>query len=338
MNLWNSKTIYRKILLILLALHFIGCFVLPLATMMRFTSSMNSLLDYIGMDKLPENITLFALLRLELAMDRASEGMIFAIIPIVNILVFPIHIFGKKRASYVGTLILWMVVILLEAPLYSAAGSITGYEGNPLGALLMVFSVAITILSIVGIIFEKKAQAGAGPSFHVDPEKMQKLKEHAGNAFQTSKAVVKHGAKVASKELPKVPGAVKDFIETAKNEQSSGSSAASSSVQKPIPQTGIITGMKGMFAGAQIPLNNGDVLIIGRDANNCHIILEGPTISSKHCTIQYDGMTGNYVVVDYSTNGTFVGNGGRLPANKKLALSPGTLISIGDGENTFQLG
>lgn len=338
MNLWNSKTIYRKILLVLLALHFIGCFALPLATMMRFASSMNSLLDYLGMEKLPENITLFTLLYLEFAMDRASEGMIFAMIPILNILSLPIHIFGKKRASYVGTLILWLFVIFLEAPLYSVAGSITDYEENPLGSLLMVFSVAIAILSIIGIIFEKKAQTGAGHSFHVDPEKMQKLKEHAGNAFQTSKAVVKHGAKVASKELPKVPGAVKDFIETAKNEQNSGNSSASSSAQKPIPQTGIVTGTKGMFAGAQIPLDNGDVLIIGSDAANCHIVLESSVISRKHCTIEYDGTTGNYAVTDYSTNGTFVGNGGRLPSNKKLMLAPGTVISIGNGENTFQLG
>ena len=93
-----------------------------------------------------------------------------------------------------------------------------------------------------------------------------------------------------------------------------------------------------MFAGAQIPIANGESVIIGRAVDSCHIILEGQAISRKHCTVQYDATTGNYIVTDYSANGTFLGNGSKLPPQKNIALTPGSLIWIGSADNTFQLG
>ena len=54
--------------------------------------------------------------------------------------------------------------------------------------------------------------------------------------------------------------------------------------------------------------------------------------------IQYNGTTGNYHVTDYSANGTFLGNGSKLPQQKSIALMPGSVIWIGNDENTFQLG
>lgn len=368
MELWNSKTKYRKIMIILLMLHLIGCFVLPLATMRGSAKSLNALLRYVGADELPKRMTLWGLIRLELAINRESEAMFFMAIMAGNLLSLPIHIFGKKRASYVGTLCIWLVLTVLEAPTLSVAGSISGYDGNPLGSLLIILGFAVIIVSIVGIACEKKASEAqtargtlpAKGSVKVNRETMEKIGNQAGSALNTLKAAVVRGAKSeAVTDVKRKLAGVKETITSGSGTNTGGSGTntggsgaiaggSGTNTGRPGANTGgsgritsangTITGVKGSFAGARIPMNSGEELIIGRNAEHCHIILEGPTVSSRHCTVQYDAATGYYNVVDYSTNGTFLKSGERLPLRKKMALAPGTILVIGNGENSFQLG
>lgn len=102
---------------------------------------------------------------------------------------------------------------------------------------------------------------------------------------------------------------------------------------------GSITGLTGMYAGQTIPLANREELIIGRDNANCNLIVDqnAEKVSRKHCGIAYIADSGNYQVVDYSSNGTSVDGGNRLVANMPTILQPGTVIALGSRENRFRL-
>lgn len=102
------------------------------------------------------------------------------------------------------------------------------------------------------------------------------------------------------------------------------------------PQTGTITGQKGMYAGAQIPLPNGERIVIGRDASRSSIVLADKTVSGAHCIVCYDAGSGKYQVTDCSENGTVLENGMRLPKNRTVMLEPGQVLVIGPEQ--FRLG
>lgn len=102
------------------------------------------------------------------------------------------------------------------------------------------------------------------------------------------------------------------------------------------PQTGMLTGRKGMYAGAQIPLPNGEKIVIGRDASRSSIVLADKTVSGAHCIVCYDAGSGKYQVTDCSENGTALENGMRLPKNRTVMLEPGQVLVIGPEQ--FRLG
>lgn len=371
---WNTRTIFRKIVLIGLALHLLGCFLFPFAEMHSMTSSLSQLASAWGIADLPEKLTVFNLSRV--MSDMGSEdGIFYMIIIVVDIVLLVIQLMGKKRASYVVTFIIWHVNLAFTGIAASAAQEVMGYVEKPFTTVLMVAILGggIYVVSIAGMLFEYKAQSkltakinnGYDPSIgdgkiKIDQEKVDKLKAHAGNLADTGVAVAKKTAKAAVKGFQQASAAAKDFVESAKEENGAGTvstptpaptptaRAQASSADDPdktvmmapkaIPQTGTVTGVRGMFAGAQIPVGHGESIIIGRAADSCHIILTGQAISRKHCVIQYNGTTGNYHVTDYSANGTFLGNGSKLPQQKSIALMPGSVIWIGNDENTFQLG
>lgn len=382
---WKSKTIYRKIILIFLVFHFAGFFLLPLATLYGSASTLNQWMGRLGIGEFPKRLTFYALIRLIKAMG-GSDGIFYSIAMIACAVVLLIQLLGKRRASYVVTLIIWGIFSIFEYPAISTADSIRVYEFCPAGVLLILSGAAISVAAFLGIILEVKAQsrmaqraamaaamgtAGTksvqnvngqstgGMNFQIDPEKVEKLKEQAGNIAEISAAVAKKAAKGAVKGLYRATDAVKGFVEEAKSEssipsqpvfdgnddgktvmlsQSAPKVKEETVLPKQIPQIGTITGIKGMFTGAQIPLVSGEELIIGRAADVCHIILEGVEISRKHCVVVYDGTTGNYMVTDSSGNGTFTGNGGRLPSGRMTVLTPGTIICVGSEENAFRLG
>lgn len=100
-------------------------------------------------------------------------------------------------------------------------------------------------------------------------------------------------------------------------------------------KNGGIIGISGAYAGAEIPLEAGGI-ILGRDAANAELIIESPKVSRRHCKIVYDAQKGEYTVTDYSTNGTFVGKR-RLTKGVAEILPPGTVLNIGDSRNSFRL-
>lgn len=101
---------------------------------------------------------------------------------------------------------------------------------------------------------------------------------------------------------------------------------------------GVLVGLKGMYAGAEVPLNPGEYIKLGRAATN-HLIFEGQTnVSRNHCKIKWDAEHKKFIFCDYSSNGSFVnGSEDCLPQNLEMEMAPGTVIALGDDTNTFRL-
>ena len=101
---------------------------------------------------------------------------------------------------------------------------------------------------------------------------------------------------------------------------------------------GSIMGLIGDYEGAIFRIDPDEEITIGRDPKTSHIVIDEccDLVSRTHCTIKGDLQSGAYTVTDYSTNGTFA-NGERLPKGVTVAVGRGTIISIGNKDNTFKL-
>lgn len=101
---------------------------------------------------------------------------------------------------------------------------------------------------------------------------------------------------------------------------------------------GVLVGLTGVYAGAEIPLTSGEYIKLGRQTDN-HLVFEGqPRVSRSHCKIKWDAGRKRYVFCDYSNSGTFVnGSDECLPHNLEMDMAPGTVIALGDETNTFRL-
>lgn len=101
---------------------------------------------------------------------------------------------------------------------------------------------------------------------------------------------------------------------------------------------GAVRGTKGEYNTKTIDINDNEKIIIGRDSSVCRIVLSANNrdISRSHCTIQFNAQSGNYQVTDTSSNGTYV-NGVQLVKNQETVFPKGTILSLGKGENQFEL-
>ncbi|MCI8957704.1 MAG: DUF975 family protein [Lachnospiraceae bacterium] len=97
----------------------------------------------------------------------------------------------------------------------------------------------------------------------------------------------------------------------------------------------VLVGVQGEYAGATIPIEPGQKLIVGRDSSRCNVILASPQVSRLHMTVEYAG--NKFIVVDYSSYGTFDVERGQLPKETSVTVAPGTTLRLGNGNDTFRL-
>lgn len=102
-------------------------------------------------------------------------------------------------------------------------------------------------------------------------------------------------------------------------------------------QKGTIVCTRGAMQGAEFPMNDGEVVTLGRDSAVCNIILPDMDISRRHCTVQFNGRDNCYYVTDYSSLGVRLN--GTMPLEKNAAVScpRGSKIVLGNGNNEFML-
>ena len=91
----------------------------------------------------------------------------------------------------------------------------------------------------------------------------------------------------------------------------------------------------GEFAGGVFAADN--VLIVGKDADQCNLILSNKTVSRIHCIITYVPATDTYTVKDVSKNGTFFSDGKRLVKEFEMQVPRGTEIYLGEPKERFIL-
>lgn len=91
--------------------------------------------------------------------------------------------------------------------------------------------------------------------------------------------------------------------------------------------------------GATFPLN-GKQILIGRNVATCTVVFrEGtPGVSSRHCSLEYDKATGEFILVDLNSSyGTFLANGQKLTPGVAYRLKAGDQFYLGGNENTLRV-
>lgn len=98
--------------------------------------------------------------------------------------------------------------------------------------------------------------------------------------------------------------------------------------------------LSGSYAGAEIPLADNERIFIGKDSNQCHLILKNPTVSRKHCAVRFSEAENAYYVTDMSMNGTYLkGAGGerRLMESIEEKITVGSILVISKDGDQLQL-
>lgn len=106
----------------------------------------------------------------------------------------------------------------------------------------------------------------------------------------------------------------------------------------PGPPKGIMVGLTGIYAGAQIQFRDGESIRLGRHQSN-DLVFEGQEkVSRNHCYIKWNGVEGKFYFKDNSSNGSFIqGMEDCLPQNIEIEIPIGSVILIGDESNSFRL-
>lgn len=101
---------------------------------------------------------------------------------------------------------------------------------------------------------------------------------------------------------------------------------------------GSIMGLKGEYEDAIFRIDPDEIITIGRDPKTSQIVVgeDNSLVSRTHCTIKGNALTGLYSVTDYSKNGTYV-NGAKLPKGVTVSVPRGSVLCVGNNENTFRL-
>ncbi|MCD8121806.1 MAG: FHA domain-containing protein [Clostridiales bacterium] len=107
-----------------------------------------------------------------------------------------------------------------------------------------------------------------------------------------------------------------------------------------VQNRGVIVGTVGMYKDATFDLADGSELVFGRSTQEANIVFDqsATDVSRKHCVVRFDGRSNQYVVTDYSSNGTYLESGSRLESGQPKQLSRGTVIYLGSSRrNGFRL-
>lgn len=109
---------------------------------------------------------------------------------------------------------------------------------------------------------------------------------------------------------------------------------------KALSADGVVVGVAGKYLNASFEMKDGTELIFGRDPKEANIVFDATAadVSRKHCSIRFDGKAQQYVVTDYSSNGTFLESGMRLEKFQPKTIAKGTVVYLGSSrQNGFRL-
>lgn len=101
--------------------------------------------------------------------------------------------------------------------------------------------------------------------------------------------------------------------------------------------SGKICVLSGANKGMKVPVNLANSITIGRSPLEANLIVKGKKVSRRHCTIGYDEKKQRYMIVDYSSNGTYFMSGLRLTPLETVFAARKTEIYLGNKDNIIRL-
>lgn len=237
---------------------------------------------------------------------------------------------------------IWIIFLMVLPLILSVITGIWGIVGSyrQIASSILAFLILVLYIGMYASISVVWLEAGAGQIYERETACLMHMICSVCGALAASAALLCTPKKVKTTQvnIPQVREIKQQQVEAKYN------IITEKSDKKPIPEykagepRGVIVGLTGMYAGAEIPLTNGEYIKLGRQADN-HLIFEGqPNISRNHCRIKWEAGRRKYIFCDYSSNGSFV-NGSKdcLPQNLEIEMEPGTVVAIGDDTNTFRL-
>ena len=100
---------------------------------------------------------------------------------------------------------------------------------------------------------------------------------------------------------------------------------------------GLIVGLRGDRQGVSYRIYEGEDIAIGRDPNQCKIVISYGMISRKHCMIRFDVEQQCFYVRDTSKNGTYVVGMGRIQSDCWVRVEKDSILRLVNDEYTFIL-
>ena len=101
----------------------------------------------------------------------------------------------------------------------------------------------------------------------------------------------------------------------------------------------VLRGISGPYANAIMPMDDKPVAI-GRDANICQLVMppDATDLGRRHCTVRWDRTNGTFLLEDcWTTNGTFLDNGERIPSAKPQSIKPGDHFYLANRKYQFKV-
>lgn len=124
-------------------------------------------------------------------------------------------------------------------------------------------------------------------------------------------------------------------VETSEKVWESSIPASAAKPKVAIPTIEIASGE---YSGSTFNLTSGEEIVIGRDPSLANVVVspENTAISKVHCRIRFDEKSGQYIITDHSTNGTFV-NGEKLINGRPFVTSRRSVVKLAEGAMTLKL-
>ena len=249
--------------------------------------------------------------------------------------------------------IMWVLALVLLPTILVLVAGISGIVGGPkqiISSILIftIFVLYIVMMATINTLMPKAVNGqeysrGIACIIHLSVSGVGALLSIGSLVSTPKKATITQGS------IPKVEEIKLQQVE-AKYNIITGNSippVSQAPVEQPMSSVpvyvpgqprGVMVGLTGMYAGAEIPFVNGEYIKLGRLSNN-DLVFEGqPKVSRNHCRIKWNAERKKYTFCDFSSNGSFVnGSEDCLPQNLEIDMEVGTVIAIGDETNTFRL-
>ena len=235
----------------------------------------------------------------------------------------------------------WVLIFMLLPLLIAVTAGVWGVVGDhtqkvSLMLIFLVFVLDIVLLAMGG---QLKAEAGDGQTY------LQAYGGIVSLVISGAASLISISAWIATPKtmkesavsIPEVHEIKQQQIETKYNVMLDQQAPQATAPQQ-MPQHGVLVGLKGMYEGAQIPMTDGEEILLGRAKGN-HLIFTGQkSVSRRHCKLKWVAAKQKYIIHDYSSSGTYLnGLDDCLPQNLDMELPCGTQIALGNRDNIFLL-